>query len=149
MNDFILIAPCGMNCALCLAYQRQKNHCPGCNGPDAGKAKSCMACIIKNCEELRQSKDGFCFTCGKFPCRRMKQLDRRYRTKYGMSMLENLQAIETQGINNFIELEKAKWTCLQCGSLLCVHREACQNCGNENKKYPARPSIQSVRAERK
>lgn len=26
-----LIAPCGMNCALCIGYQRPKNRCPGCN----------------------------------------------------------------------------------------------------------------------
>jgi hypothetical protein len=130
MKDFMLIAPCGMNCALCLAYQRPKNHCPGCNGPDTNKAKSCAACIIKNCAELRQFKDGFCFACEKFPCRRLKQLDLRYRTKYGMSMLENLQIIKTQGISRFIELEKAKWICAQCGSLLCVHRETCLKCGH-------------------
>ena len=25
-----LIAPCGMNCAVCLGYLREKNKCPGC-----------------------------------------------------------------------------------------------------------------------
>jgi len=34
-----LIAPCGMNCALCMAYQRQKNHFNGCNLDNNNKPK--------------------------------------------------------------------------------------------------------------
>ncbi|MDD5456566.1 MAG: hypothetical protein PHV30_05985 [Candidatus Margulisbacteria bacterium] len=30
-----LIAPCGMNCAICLGYLREKNKCPGCSETDA------------------------------------------------------------------------------------------------------------------
>jgi len=27
----VLIAPCGMNCRLCMAYQRDKKQCKGCH----------------------------------------------------------------------------------------------------------------------
>ena len=133
MEKAMHIAPCGMNCSLCLAFQRGEKNCPGCNSPDSNKSRHCR---IKNCEELSQTKSGFCYSCTKYPCRRLKQLDTRYRTKYGMSMIQNLRIIEMQGIATFMERETITWTCATCGSLLCVHRVKCQNCGDRNEKFP-------------
>jgi uncharacterized OB-fold protein len=61
----------------------------------------------------------------------MKQLDKRYRTKYGMSMMENLAYIEKNGIDDFLEKEMTKWRCPGCGALFSVHRDKCLNCGAE------------------
>lgn len=36
-NKISLIAPCGMNCSICMAYLREKNKCPGCRGNDIDK----------------------------------------------------------------------------------------------------------------
>jgi hypothetical protein len=124
-----LIAPCGMNCRLCLAYQREKNVCPGCRGDDSRKMKSCLACRIKKCERIARNGARYCFGCSTFPCARLKQLDKRYRTKYGMSMIENLQSIEKNGVRGFIRDQKQRWTCPRCGDLLCVHRPECLSCG--------------------
>ena len=124
-----LIAPCGMNCALCMAYQRKKNHCNGCNLDNTNKPKSCVRCIIVNCELRKQTASGFCYDCPKYPCARMKQLDKRYRTKYRMSMLSNLDFIKTRGMDAFLNLEYQRWTCSTCGELVSVHRENCQHCG--------------------
>lgn len=123
-----LIAPCGMNCAICYAYLREKNKCPGCRGSDENKSVSCVRCRIKNCEKLTQSRR-FCFSCSSYPCARLKQLDKRYRTKYGMSMIENLENIRHTGIREFIKREKARWKCPDCGHLICVHRKNCDHCG--------------------
>jgi hypothetical protein len=30
VDENALIAPCGMNCGVCMAYLREKNKCPGC-----------------------------------------------------------------------------------------------------------------------
>jgi hypothetical protein len=131
MNPIIkssLIAPCGMNCALCLGYQREENKCPGCNEMDKGKPKYCRKCTIKNCKELKKSKKRFCLVCDKCPCKRLKQLDKRYRTKYNMSMIENLEFIKEKGIRKFIQKEKKKWKCSKCGKVICVHRDVCQYC---------------------
>ncbi len=123
-----LIAPCGMNCRLCIAYVREKNICPGCRGDDSVKSKSCLHCRIKNCELIVRGKVRYCFSCTSFPCQRLKHLDRRYRTKYGMSMLENLQSIRDVGVRRFVKEERAKWTCPGCGELLCVHKPHCLVC---------------------
>jgi len=49
----------------------------------------------------------------------------------GMSMIDNLMMISESGIRDFVRKEKEKWTCPECGELLCVHRPACLNCGHE------------------
>ncbi len=130
MNTGIrLIAPCGMNCNICLAYLRDKKRCPGCLGEDKNKSVSCLKCIIKNCETIKNSPSGFCYECLEFPCARLKQLDKRYRTKYSMSMLENLEFIQKNGLNAFEEKEKERWRCKKCGGTICVHRGWCYQCG--------------------
>ncbi|NLE11665.1 MAG: DUF3795 domain-containing protein [Actinobacteria bacterium] len=137
-----MIAPCGMNCAICSGFLRdgkEKGVCPGCGGSDAGKPQSCVACRIKNCPEFAGIEhagtgaaavdQAFCFACAKYPCTRMKQLDKRYRTKYGMSMLENLENIRDLGLDEFVARERVRWTCTGCGGVICVHRQECVYCG--------------------
>jgi len=123
-----LIAPCGMNCAICMAYLREKNHCSGCYAPDR---KCNQRCTIFACEKVR---DKFCSPrCGEYPCKRLSQLDKRYRTKYGMSMIENLEAIKTHGIREFVKTERERWTCPACGGTINVHRGKCSVCGKERE----------------
>ena len=123
-----LIAPCGMNCRLCRAFGRDKKACPGCRGDDRFKSKSCSMCRIKNCEKMVTAEVKYCFSCDSFPCARLKHLDKRYRSKYGMSMIDNLMDIRNFGIRHFIRGEKRKWTCPECGGLLCVHKPQCLYC---------------------
>lgn len=126
-----LIAPCGMNCGICYAYLREKTKCPGCRGPDTEKLISCVRCKIKNCEILQKEKLKYCFECENFPCGKVKHLDKRYRTKYGMSMIGNLENIKKEGIRKFIKNEKVKWACSSCGGIICVHKGCCFNCGKK------------------
>jgi len=118
-----LIAPCGMNCAICSAFLREKNRCGGCYAPD----RLCsINCSISGCEKVRGR---YHHTCDDFPCRRLKQLDTRYRTKYGMSMIENLEAIKNEGIRAFVKRERERWTCPSCGGTIDVHHGKCSVCG--------------------
>lgn len=121
-----LIAPCGMNCALCIGYLRDKKRCPGCNGDDDTKPRSCAECSIKTCVERRGD---YCFECARYPCARLRRLDARYRTKYGMSMLGNLCSISQAGMEAFLTLERDRWECPGCGGVISVHRECCIYCG--------------------
>jgi hypothetical protein len=114
-----LIAPCGMNCALCLAYMRDQKHCPGCRGDDAEKSKSCRQCRIKNCSKLLKNKWQYCWRCDSFPCGRIQHIDKRYRTKYEMSMIENLKYVRDFGIRKFLIREQKRW--VKGGKIYCVH----------------------------
>ncbi len=128
--DANLIAPCGINCAVCRAHLRPKNSCPGCRADDAGKAKTCVLCKIKTCEIMRSAKLEYCTSgCDQFPCGVLLHLDKRYRTKYGCSPVENLLSIQKQEMSKFLRKEVRKWTCPQCGELLCMHDPLCPACG--------------------
>ena len=70
----------------------------------------------------------YCFGCDGFPCARLNHLDKRYRTRYGMSMIGNLEDIRESGIRQFIRNEKERWSCPECGELLCVHHPQCLYC---------------------
>ncbi|MDD2376488.1 MAG: DUF3795 domain-containing protein [Clostridia bacterium] len=128
MIDLIMIAPCGMNCALCLAYQRDKKRCMGCNSNDINMPKSCQNCIIKNCDKKKSINLKQCYECDDYPCKRLKQLDKRYKSKYNMSMIENLNNIKNIGIKEFLKNEDKRWKCRKCGGLICVHRNKCLKC---------------------
>jgi hypothetical protein len=123
-----------MNCALCLARDRAKNACDGCRSERRFCSRHCR---IDLCEK-RTGR--FCFNCPEFPCLRLRNLDKRYRTRYGMSMIANLTAIQTGGIRRFVKAERTKWTCPACDELLCVHRPACPKCGRKRTapiEFPA------------
>jgi hypothetical protein len=129
----ILIAPCGMNCALCGNYQSmkldlkkmgiQKGYCAGCRP----RGKNC-AFMKKNCGLIGEGKIQFCYECVDFPCLRLKHLDKRYRTKYNMSMIDNLTYIKEKGMANFLKKEEKKWKCKECGATISCHGAICYTC---------------------
>jgi hypothetical protein len=128
--DPAMIAACGMDCTLCSANTREKRQCAGCNGEDAGKPNYCVTCPIKFCAEPRTGATGLCFECAKYPCARLRRLDKRYRGRYGMSMLENLERIREGGLEAFMDFERERWKCPECGETICVHKPECVNCGH-------------------
>ncbi|HER23748.1 MAG TPA: DUF3795 domain-containing protein [Candidatus Atribacteria bacterium] len=142
--DEKLIAPCGMNCGVCISYLAMKNdlnrqgfkrfYCEGC----LPRGKNCLH-MGNRCEALRKGLVRFCYECENFPCTRLKALDKRYRTKYHMSMIENLEFIKKHGIKRFLEKEEVKWRCSECGEVIYCHNGLCLNCDldklRQNKKY--------------
>lgn len=127
-----LVAPCGMNCAICSAFLRTKNRCGGCADANCSCRRNCT---VAACEQVK----GWSHTCDNFPCRRLKQLDKRYRTKYRMSMLDNLAAIQRDGIRAFVKSERERWTCADCGGTIDVHHHRCSACGKEPEIPAAKP----------
>jgi hypothetical protein len=118
-----------MNCGLCIGFLRQNKPCGGCfKKEDLNKPKVCRSCVIVNCESLKKTMSGYCFECNKYPCTRLKNLDARYRRKYKMSMIENLDYIQLYGLDAFLKSQQEKWTCKVCQSGLCVHRDYCLHC---------------------
>ena len=95
-----LIAPCGVNCAVCSGYMRNKNRCSGCLATEGDKVSHCASCRIKLCPEHEKVEFTYCFDCRRFPCVRIKNLDKRYRGKYHASPIENLQFIKEAGMRH-------------------------------------------------
>lgn len=128
------VAPCGLICDICNGFQRKKNRCTGCAGDF--KPTHCAKCSILNCPEKQGCPGKPCDSCCKYPCKRLKNLEKRYSLKYGESLMENFRRIETLGLNEFLQEAEAEWTCPSCGALLCVHRADCLSCGARNARFP-------------
>ena len=128
----LLIAPCGINCGVCFAYLRTSSRCPGCRVDDPRKPKTRTGCRIKTCASRRGA---FCGGCAEFPCARLRHLDQRYRTKYGVSVIANLGRIAALGVRRFAVEEQKKWACTSCGATICMHRPACLACGRPRAEH--------------
>ena len=129
-----LLAPCGINCATCIACMRDKNKCPGCLIISDNKAKTRRTCKIINCGLLAGTRSKFCYECGTFPCNLVDRLDKRYRAKYRTSPVENLQSIRSMGVAGYLARERFRWICPGCGSVTSVHRNNCLSCNRELTK---------------
>ena len=128
----ILIAPCGMNCAVCSAYIAgsldlkrhgiHRTYCPGCRP----RGQNCVF-MGHTCEKVGKGLIKYCYECETFPCARLKRLDKRY-SKYNVSMIENLTVIKEQGMKAFLEKEETKWKCPECEEVVCCHTGVCYTC---------------------
>ena len=110
-----LIAPCGMNCGLCLYHLKSGNKCPGCSFGRNINGR-CLKCAIKLC---KNRKGEYCFDCDKFPCDRLVRMDKRYRERYGMSEMDNLKTIKETGIDSLLAKEEKRWVSSE--GTFCVH----------------------------
>jgi hypothetical protein len=131
-----LVAPCGMNCALCANYLALVNdvkskgvkmpYCAGCRP----RNKNC-AFLKKHCSKLLSGEVAFCFECSRFPCDPLRTIDDRYKSRYKMSMIQNSSFIKANGMEKFLEEQEKLWKCPSCGQIICCHNGICFNCGLE------------------
>ncbi len=141
-----LIAPCGMNCAICsryLAYLNnlKRSQCIGCRPGNKG-----CNYLFKKCTGVNHVQKGdavFCFECDQYPCRQINRMDDRYRRNYKMSIKDNLAYIRKMGIGEFIEGQYKKYCCPKCGGLISIHNRKCFKCDPVTRlveKYDAKKS---------
>ena len=132
-----LIAPCGMNCAICKAYLAYTHEIPRVRG----KVTYCVGCItrakncyvIRGCRKLSKHLIQSCQQCEEIPCKNLAHLDKRYRERYGMSMVENLKELKEKGMDEFLKSQAEKYSCPTCGDPVSVHDGKCYCCGYKRK----------------
>jgi len=120
-----LIAPCGMNCSICIGFfgytmsgKKRKKKCIGCNP----SGKSC-AHLKKYCNKLTEKEIEYCYECNDFPCKQIQKLDDKYRKRFDYSMIDNLRYIKENGMEKFLQKQEEKYKCPKCGGIICVHKE--------------------------
>lgn len=125
-----LIAPCGMNCRICIGFlgytmngKKRKIKCIGCKPRD----KSC-AFLKKFCKKLTKKEIEYCYECIDFPCIHLEKLDQSYQKRFKMSMIGNLRMIKKQGMDAFLKEQEKKYKCPECGEIICVHNGKCYSC---------------------
>ncbi len=128
-----MVAPCGMDCAVCSAYLARASgvprkrgaitHCSGCRL----RNKRC-AYLKGNCRRLDAGRVDFCYECPDFPCSHLRHIDARYRANYGMSFIGNLELIRDAGIEALLRRQQERFGCRSCGGLRSVHNGKCFAC---------------------
>jgi hypothetical protein len=126
-----LVAPCGMNCAICsryLAYVNnlKRSQCIGCRP----RGEACEY-LFEKCTGINHTSKGnpvFCFECDQYPCKQINRMDARYRKNYGMSVKDNLESIHQTGIEHFVDEQYQKHRCSRCGGLISIHNRKCFEC---------------------
>lgn len=130
-----MIAPCGLDCSLCKYAQRKSDPCAGCNGPDDHKPEFCSKeCGIILCQKRRENGYRFCDECPEGPCEDVMEKENRYTSKYPLfeSPLQNIRDIRSMGMEAFLEKERERFTCKECGAPISVQSGICSGCG---KRY--------------
>ena len=128
-----LIAPCGMNCGICSRYLALRNdirskgirmaYCSGCRP----RNRLC-AFVKRGCSLLLNGQAQYCYECKDFPCPNLLKLDKKYKTFFRMSMIENLEYIRDNGTDQFLAKEVEKCKCPNCGGVICCHNGLCFDC---------------------
>ena len=114
------IAVCGINCIICSAFL--SNKCGGCYGEESLKRKSCRNWNKRKCAD--EKGISYCYECSDFPCKYIKSLDKTYREKYDLKLMENNLYMKENGIEKFLNNEKISHIC-ECGGIIDVHSKKC------------------------
>ncbi len=89
-----MIAPCGLDCNVCIGRLRKETPCPGCWNTGEGKSEHCSKlCKIAFCEHRKQLADGYCNSCDLFPCEHILRMEDKYQNEYPLkeSLIGNLK----------------------------------------------------------
>ena len=121
-----MFAPCGMNCLVCYKHCYHKKPCQGCAKSDAGKPEHCRKCRIKDC--VKTKGIAYCYECRDYPCRQIENLEKSYNVRYKASLMDNSRYVKESGLENFIEQQRAKYTCPKCGGVISLHDRECSEC---------------------
>ncbi len=130
-----LASRCGLYCGACRPYLLAKKGLL----EQRGYKKGCKGCWVQNkncafvkndCVPLRKNDVKFCFECGRFPCANLKRLDTRYRRKYSVSLIKNLERMREIGVLKWVEEQQQLYKCAKCGGEICVHDAEYYDCGN-------------------
>lgn len=87
----------------------------------------CTRCAIRACALSRGVE--FCFECREYPCSIIKKF-KKDKYPHHSIVLKNLEHIRTLGVEQWLEEQKARWSCNKCGAGFSWYEEICPACGS-------------------
>jgi hypothetical protein len=124
-----MMAVCGINCLACSAYLNDTRKCPGCRAEaDKHFRKSCINCLMKQCAYDKGLH--WCFECVQFPCLKIKNINKRYTSKYEIDLIQKGLDMK-EDMNEFLAKQKELFTCSNCGGVIDLHNNMCSECGKK------------------
>lgn len=143
--SFKLDAYCGLYCGGCFimnAYRQNRTDCFPDNwiSPIHDKDFKCHGCkseiVFENCRgcrirECAKSKNiEFCNECSEFPCENIKKFE-EWDLAHHKVAIHSLETIKEIGVQKWLENQKDRWVCANCGFPFSWFEENCIKCGKE------------------
>jgi len=100
--------------------------CKGCKSQQ--HSIYCESCEIRECAEKRGIE--YCYECSQYPCDFLKNF-RNDDASHHSVIFKNLETIQMMGKNKWLENQKKRWQCDECGEEYTWYDKECQNCGNK------------------
>lgn len=91
-------------CIMTIICSHYAKKCHGCHFDDETLPNHCRNCKIKGCARNRGLC--YCFQCEKYPCILIKNMDRSYRKRYHVSLIEQGEFLKQHGIAAFSYVNK-------------------------------------------
>ncbi|MFX1310090.1 MAG: DUF3795 domain-containing protein [Promethearchaeota archaeon] len=136
---------CGLYCGACFvmtAYKQNRTDCiPDKWGSQIhGKElkcygcksniifENCRKCGIRNCAQTKSVE--FCNQCSDYPCDKFKRIE-SFNLAHHNVAIHSLKTIEKVGVQTWLNQQKKRWLCTNCGSPFSWYEENCFQCGRE------------------
>jgi hypothetical protein len=99
-------------------------YCEGCQSDI--RTIHCRSCAIRECAFSKGLTH--CSQCGDFPCKRLVEFNQDAYPHHH-EVLKNIERIREIGIDAWLEEQRARWHCPDCGSASCWYADTCPDCG--------------------
>ncbi len=127
------LAPCGVYCGACPSFGKS---CFGCASNDTNQSRcSKWSCKIRNCCYDAKKYD-FCIDCLEYPCKIVKTKlfkahidDPRFNYRFEIPGL--FGKFKTMGLDKYMEFQRSRWTCKDCGGTIKFYDYRCDKCNKE------------------
>ena len=128
------LAPCGVYCGACPSFGRSCNGCASEN--TSQKRTSKWGCKIRNCC-YEENGLNYCIDCDAYPCdKQNKKLLKTHiddpRFRYRHELTEVFPKMKESRLNDFLEFQKNRWACPNCGGTIRFYHYKCDDCDNNS-----------------
>jgi hypothetical protein len=94
---------------------------------------NCAQCVMRPCAISKGVE--FCIECEEYPCgyyeAGKQMVNQLPYLKHMKAIIKNQRYIKDQGVEPWLEDQKTKWECPQCGVLFAWYEEECKHCGRD------------------
>lgn len=143
MTELNKIAYCGLFCGTCKIFLATQNgtldklsketkipvellRCNGCRSTEV--SLFCRNCAMKKC--CSQKGLFTCADCEEFPCSVLKAFENdQHQHHKGVVVL--LNDLKQNGETKWIEIQKERWSCNNCGHPFSWYDKNCENCNEK------------------
>jgi hypothetical protein len=127
------LAPCGVFCGACPAFNKTCLGCPSKNINQ--KRTSKWRCKIRTCC-YEEKNIPFCGYCTQFPCDTInkKLIDSHFGEaafNYRHELPENINKLRELGLKDYLTYQKQRWVCPLCGGTVTFYHYKCSECGKK------------------